>query len=52
MFRVAEAHAEVRDILRASGVDRQIGGVSRRTSISDVIREFTSRMNESPPESF
>ena len=52
MFRVAEAHAEVRDILRASGVDRQIGGVSRRTSISDVIRDFTSRMSEPPPESF
>jgi SulP family sulfate permease len=42
-FRVADAHAEVRDILRASGVDQQLGGVSRYTSIPDIINEFGKR---------
>jgi len=39
-FRVADAHAEVRDILRAMGVDKRLGGVSRRISIQDIINEF------------
>ena len=39
-LRVAEAHAEVRDLLRAEGVEQQLGGVSRLTSISDIIEEF------------
>jgi len=39
-FRVAEAHAEVRDIVRATGIDRQLGGVNRLTSISDIVNEF------------
>lgn len=42
-FRVAEAHAEVRDILRATGVDQRIGGVSRRASITGIIEEFKAR---------
>lgn len=41
-FRVADAHSEVRDILRATGVDKQIGGVNRRISLADVIVEFNS----------
>jgi high affinity sulfate transporter 1 len=40
-FRVAEAHAEVRDILRAMGVDQLLGGVSRRTSIDDIVNQFS-----------
>jgi MFS superfamily sulfate permease-like transporter len=40
-FRVADAHAEVRDILRAMGVDQRLGGVSRRTSIDDIVNEFS-----------
>jgi sulfate permease, SulP family len=40
-FRVADAHAEVRDILRAMGVDQLLGGVSRRTSIDDIVSEFS-----------
>jgi MFS superfamily sulfate permease-like transporter len=39
-LRVAEAHAEVRDMLRAEGLETQLGGVSRRTSIPDIIEEF------------
>jgi len=39
-FRVADAHAEVRDILRAMEVDQRLGGVSRRISIQDIVNEF------------
>jgi MFS superfamily sulfate permease-like transporter len=39
-FRVADAHAEVRDIVRAMGIDQRLGGVSRLTSIPDLIEEF------------
>jgi MFS superfamily sulfate permease-like transporter len=45
-FRVADAHAEVRDILRTMGVDERLGGVNRRTSIADIIDEF--RIQSSP----
>ena len=40
LFRVADAHAEVRDILRVMGVDQRLGGVSRRTSIPDIVNDF------------
>jgi sulfate permease, SulP family len=39
-FRVAEAHASVRDILRATGVDQSIGGVNRLISVADIVQEF------------
>ena len=39
-FRMADAHAEVRDILRAMEVDQRLGGVSRRISIQDIVNEF------------
>jgi SulP family sulfate permease len=39
-FRVAEAHAGVRELLRAEGLEQQLGGVSRHTSIPDIIEEF------------
>jgi MFS superfamily sulfate permease-like transporter len=39
-LRIAEAHAGVRDLLRAEGLVRQLGGVSRLTSIPDIIEEF------------
>jgi len=39
-FRVADAHAEVRDILRTMEVDQRLGGVSRRISIQDIVNEF------------
>jgi MFS superfamily sulfate permease-like transporter len=50
-FRVAEAHAEVRELLRAEGLEQQLGGVSRLTSIPDIIEEFQgqeSGMNVQP----
>ena len=40
VLRVVEAHAEVREVLRAEGVDARVGAISRRTSIDDAIRTF------------
>jgi anti-anti-sigma factor len=39
-FRVAEAHAEVREILRATGISESLGGVSRHTALADIVEEF------------
>jgi len=36
-LRLAEAHASVRDILRAEGLDRLAGPISRRISVMDVV---------------
>ena len=50
-FRVAEAHASVRDILRTTGVDLSIGGVNRFISVADIVQEFEIRsvQNDAPP---
>ena len=45
-FRVAEAHAGVRDILRTTGVDQSIGGVNRLISLADIVAEF--QLSEGP----
>jgi high affinity sulfate transporter 1 len=37
IFKVAEAHSEVRDILRYEDIEHLLGHVSRRDSIHDVI---------------
>ncbi|HEY5512538.1 MAG TPA: hypothetical protein VIK40_02735, partial [Geomonas sp.] len=42
-FRVAEAHASVRDILRTTGVDLSIGVVNRLISVADIVQEFENR---------
>jgi sulfate permease, SulP family len=39
-FKVAEAHAEVRDILRATGISESLGGVSRHVALADIVEEF------------
>jgi sulfate permease, SulP family len=39
-FRVAEMHAEVRDILRAEGIEDRVGHISRKVSLAEVIRDF------------
>lgn len=39
-FRVAEAHAEAREILRATGISEQLGGVSRYTALADIVEDF------------
>jgi high affinity sulfate transporter 1 len=46
-FRVAEAHAAVRDILRGTGVDQSIGGVSRHISLADIVQQF--QVQSTPP---
>lgn len=47
-FRVAEAHAKVRDILRTTGVDLSIGGVSRRISLASIVEEFQLQQAQEP----
>jgi anti-anti-sigma factor len=39
-FRVAEAHAEVREILRATGFSESLGGVSRHIALADIVEDF------------
>jgi len=39
-FRVVEAHAEVRSILRATGISELLGGVSRYTALADLVEDF------------
>lgn len=39
-FRVAEAHAEVREILRATGISESLGGVSRYTALADIVEDY------------
>lgn len=39
-LRLVEAHAEVRDLLRAAGLDARVGELSRRLSLDDVIESF------------
>ena len=36
-FRLAEAHAAVRDILRASGLEQYTGPITRRASVDSVV---------------
>lgn len=39
-LKVAEAHAEVRDILRLTGISESLGGVSRHISLADIVEEY------------
>jgi hypothetical protein len=39
-LRLAEVHATTRDLLRADGLDRKLGGIDRFTSLADVIEGF------------
>jgi SulP family sulfate permease len=39
-LRVSNAHAAVRDLLRAAGVDERVGGINRFASVADVIDRF------------
>jgi anti-anti-sigma factor len=40
-LRVVGAHAAVRDMLRAEGLDDRVGHIGRSVSLADVIDEFT-----------
>jgi high affinity sulfate transporter 1 len=39
-LRLAEVHATTRDLLRAEGLDRKLGGIDRFTSLADVIEQY------------
>jgi MFS superfamily sulfate permease-like transporter len=39
-LRLAEAHATVRDILRAEGLDAKAGPISRQISVADIVEAF------------
>ncbi|MCL6103509.1 MAG: sodium-independent anion transporter, partial [Bacteroidetes bacterium] len=39
-FKLAEAHSEVRDILRAEEIEHLMGHISRKVSIDDLVNEF------------
>jgi high affinity sulfate transporter 1 len=39
-FRLVEAHASVRDILRVEGVEEKVGRIDRFTSLADAIDHF------------
>ena len=39
-LRLAEAHADVRDILRAEGLEARVSGIDRRTSVEDIVTSF------------
>jgi sulfate permease, SulP family len=39
-LRIVEAHAELRDILRAEGLDKRVGPIERRESLVDVVEMY------------
>jgi hypothetical protein len=41
-FRLVEAHAAVRDILRVEGVEEKVGRIDRFTSLAHAIDGFQS----------
>lgn len=41
-FKVAEAHSEVRDILRFEDIEHLLGHVSRRDTVHDIVVHFTN----------
>ncbi|WP_011297383.1 SulP family inorganic anion transporter [Cupriavidus necator] len=48
-LRLVAAHAVVRDMLRAEGLEERVGYFGRRISVADVIEEFrTSTAQETP----
>lgn len=48
-FRVVEAHAAVRDILRTEGLEAAIGHISRQTTLADAIDQFLQHQNTQNP---
>lgn len=47
LFKVAEAHSEVRDILRFEDVEHLLGHVGRRDSINDIVANTISELETS-----
>jgi len=43
-LRLVAAHAAVRDILRAEGLEESVGDFARRPSVADAVDEFQARL--------
>jgi sulfate permease, SulP family len=39
-FRIVEALAPVRDMLRKQGMEEKIGHISRKITVNDVVEDF------------
>ena len=39
-LRLADAHADVRDVLRAEGLEARVSRIDRRTSVEDIVAGF------------
>jgi MFS superfamily sulfate permease-like transporter len=48
-LRLVAAHATVRDILRAEGLEERVGHIDRKTSVADVIDELQGRAGTGGP---
>ncbi|MDN8615156.1 SulP family inorganic anion transporter [Variovorax ginsengisoli] len=48
-LRLVAAHAPVRDLLRAEGLEERLGYFGRRTSVADAIDEFDGTSPVDPP---
>jgi len=48
-LQVVGAHAEVRDVLRAEGLDKLVGHLDRRTTIADAVDDFHAAAPADPP---
>ena len=44
-IQAVEARSSVRDRLRAEGVDAQLGGINRFTTVADVVEAFQAGPN-------
>jgi SulP family sulfate permease len=40
ILRLAETHAEVRDLLRAEDLEAKVGRIDRFTSVADAVEQF------------
>jgi len=46
-FRAVEARSSVRERLRSEGVDAQVGGINRFTSVADALEDFHAKTTKS-----
>jgi hypothetical protein len=50
-MRIVEAHATVRDLLRAEGLEERVGYLGRRISVDQAIAEFLANGATAPAPS-
>jgi hypothetical protein len=43
VFRIVEARASVRDVLRVEGLERLLGPISRRASVAQAVEDFLAK---------